>query len=102
MSEITVVTEEESFVDTAENAPTGARIPVEVHVRISDPFIAYRRVRDGDSDGFYLKTTGGQAGWGYFGVNPVELASTLGSSPRAFASTACKANFGEVVRLIAY
>lgn len=66
-----VVTEEESFVDTAENAP-GVRIPVEVHVRVSDPFTAYRRVRDGDSDGFYLETTGGQAGWGYFGVNPVE------------------------------
>ncbi|WP_089827000.1 anthranilate synthase component I family protein [Halogranum amylolyticum] len=72
MSEISIVTKEESFVETAENAPSGVRIPVEVRLTVSDPFAAYRRVRDNDSNGFYLETTGGQPGWGYFGVDPIE------------------------------
>ena len=52
-------------------APTGRRVPVEVRVPVSDPFLAYRRARDGDG-GAFLETTGGQPGWGYFGVDPVE------------------------------
>lgn len=57
-------------------------MPVEVEVSVSDPFLAYRRVRDGTrasecdsdgrhADGVYLETTGGQSGWGYFCVDPV-------------------------------
>ncbi|MFD1562588.1 aminodeoxychorismate synthase, component I [Haloarchaeobius amylolyticus] len=71
MSQPTVVTDRESFLATAEAAPPEARVPIEVRVTVSDPFAAYRRARDG-SNGFYLETTGGQSGWGYFGVAPVE------------------------------
>jgi len=72
MNEITVVTEQASFVETATDAPRGARVPVEVRITVSDPFEAYRRARKHDTDGFFLETTGGQSGWGYFGVDPVE------------------------------
>ncbi|MFB6304792.1 MAG: anthranilate synthase component I family protein [Haloferacaceae archaeon] len=70
MNEVTVVTRKERFVETATAAPAGARVPVEVQVVVADPFEAYRRARD-DRGGFYLATTGGQSGWGYFGVDPV-------------------------------
>ncbi|GAB7010251.1 anthranilate synthase component I family protein [Halorubrum trueperi] len=72
MNDSTVVTGRESFVEAAEAAPSGARVPVELRVAVSDPFAAYRRARDQPSDGVYLETTGGQAGWGYFAVDPVE------------------------------
>ncbi|MES3517058.1 MAG: anthranilate synthase component I family protein [Natronomonas sp.] len=72
MDSITVATDEESFLETAESAPDGARIPVEVRIELADPFEAYRRVRSPDAQGFYLETTGGQSGWGYFGVDPIE------------------------------
>ncbi|MFB6222178.1 MAG: aminodeoxychorismate synthase, component I [Haloarcula sp.] len=72
MTDIRIVTDEESFVETAEAARQGARIPVEARVTVPDPFEAYRRARDSDTDGFYFETTGGQPGWGYFGVDPVE------------------------------
>ncbi|MFB6091081.1 MAG: anthranilate synthase component I family protein [Halobellus sp.] len=72
MSDITVVTEKAAFVETAAAAPAGARVPVEVRIVVDDPFAAYRRVRDPDTDGVYLETTGGQSGWGYFAVDPIE------------------------------
>ncbi len=72
MSEIQILTDEESFVETARTAPHGARVPIEARITVSDPFEAYRRARDDDSHGFYLETTGGQSGWGYFGIDPVE------------------------------
>lgn len=72
MDNIDIVTDEISFVETARSAPVGARVPIEVRVTVSDPFEAYRRARDSNTDGFYLETTGGQSGWGYFGVDPVE------------------------------
>ncbi|MFC6838042.1 aminodeoxychorismate synthase, component I [Halomarina ordinaria] len=67
-----VVTRQVSFVETAAAAPPGARVPVEVRVDVADPFEAYRRVRTTERDGVYLETTGGQSGWGYFAVDPVE------------------------------
>ncbi len=72
-----VVTGEATFEETAQTAPSGARVSVEVRCQVADPFRAYRRARDRTSaanDGctFYLATTGGQSGWGYFGVDPVE------------------------------
>jgi len=76
MSEPRVVTDRESFLESASSAPSGARIPVEVEVGVADPFEAFRRARRGDGrGGVYLGTTGGQPGWGYFGVDPVVLAA---------------------------
>jgi anthranilate synthase component 1 len=72
MTELSVATENESFLATATSASPGARVPVEVRVTVSDPFEAYRRARQPGGEGFYLETTGGQPGWGYFGVDPVE------------------------------
>jgi len=67
-----VVTTREGFAETAAGAPAGARVPVERRVTVEDPFLAYRRAREGDH-GAYLATTGGQQGWGYFGVDPEEF-----------------------------
>ena len=72
MTEPTTLTRKDSFVETAAAAPAGARVPVEVSVTVSDPFLAYRRARTADRDGVFLETTGGQSGWGYFAVAPVE------------------------------
>ena len=67
----TVHTDRETFRVAAAAAPAQARIPVEVRVDVDDPFAAYRRARDGPG-GIFYETTGGQSGWGYFGVDPVE------------------------------
>ncbi len=75
-----VVTDRETFLATARGAPSGARVPVEVRVTVPDPFEAYRRARDGPG-GVYLDTTGGQSGWGYFGVTPADFTEVdLGDS----------------------
>ena len=71
MTEPRVATEREAFERATATAPPGARAPVEVRVSVVDPFEAYRRARD-DTGGFHLETTGGQSGWGYFGVDPVD------------------------------
>jgi len=71
MSSPTVATDADAFRAVAADAPVGARVPVEVRVTVADPFDAYRRARDGPG-GAFLETTGGQSGWGYFGVDPVE------------------------------
>ncbi|QIB73340.1 anthranilate synthase component I family protein [Halogeometricum borinquense] len=82
----TVETRREAFLATAADASAGARVPVELRVRVSDPFDAYRRARDEGGDGFFLETTGGQSGWGYFGIDPIERlcvgsdAETLGAA----------------------
>ncbi len=82
MTDIRFSTDRESFLETAEQAPDGARVPVEARVTVTDPFEAYRRARDGNADGFYLETTGGQSGWGYFGVDPVEqIEVAAGATP---------------------
>ena len=67
----TVETEGADFNNTAASAADGDRVPVEVRLTVSDPFDAYRRARSGRV-GAYLATTGGQSGWGYFGVDPVD------------------------------
>ena len=56
----------------AEHAPVGTRIPLEVRVTVPDPFQAYLNARS-LGPGVFLETTGGQEGWGYFGVDPTEL-----------------------------
>ncbi|MEF8882908.1 MAG: aminodeoxychorismate synthase, component I [Halapricum sp.] len=72
MTDKRLVTDRESFLETAATAPEGARVPVEIQVENADPFEAYRRARDGRG-GVYLGTSGGQSGWGYFGVDPVQF-----------------------------
>ncbi|ELZ47998.1 para-aminobenzoate synthase component I [Halorubrum californiense DSM 19288] len=75
----TVHTDRERFCAVAATAPDGARVPVEVRVAVDDPFAAYRRARDGPGGVFY-ETTGGQSGWGYFGVDPVERLTVSGEA----------------------
>ena len=77
-----VVTDRERFRATAAAAPAGARVPVELRVRVADPFEAYRRARLGDGGDVFLETTGGQSGWGYFATEPVERTTV---SPEAVA-----------------
>jgi anthranilate synthase component 1 len=74
-----VHTDRDRFSEVAAAAPAGARIPVERRVDVDDPFAAYRRARDGPG-GFCYETTGGQFGWGYFGVDPVERLTVSGES----------------------
>ncbi|GAB7010299.1 anthranilate synthase component I family protein [Halorubrum trueperi] len=66
-----VHTDRDRFRTAAAEATAGSRVPVEIRVTVDDPFAAYRRARDG-SNGFFYETTGGQPGWGYFGVDPVD------------------------------
>jgi len=72
MTDATVVTSAAQFHAVAADAPPGSRIPVEVRTTVADPFGAYRRARR-DRGGAYLETTGGQSGWGYFGVDAVDV-----------------------------
>ncbi|CQR50807.1 MULTISPECIES: aminodeoxychorismate synthase, component I [Haloferax] len=71
MTAPTVVTDRDDFRATAAVASAGSRVPVEARVAVSDPFDAYRRARR-DAGGFFYETTGGQPGWGAFGVDPAE------------------------------
>ena len=66
-----VHTDRDRFRQVATAAPPGARVPVELRIEVDDPFAAYRRARDGPGGVFY-ETTGGQPGWGYFGVDPID------------------------------
>lgn len=80
MHEVMVVTDESTFRQTAVEAPPGARVPVEIEVTTEDPFTAYRQARTDAGDGIYLATTGGQSGWGYFAIDPVERIQVSGSA----------------------
>jgi anthranilate synthase component 1 len=81
MSPPDVYTDRAAFRAAACESPPGTRIPVTVRVTVDDPFLAYRRARDGPG-GFYLGTTGGQSGWGYFGVDPADrLTVAPGEGP---------------------
>ncbi|QSG05645.1 aminodeoxychorismate synthase, component I [Halapricum desulfuricans] len=75
MGEPRVETDRESFLTAATATSGDRRVPVEATVEVDDPFEAYRRARDGDGS-VYLETSGGRSGWGYFGVDPVELVET--------------------------
>ncbi|GAB7094913.1 aminodeoxychorismate synthase, component I [Halolamina litorea] len=79
MTDTTVVTAPERFHAVAADAPAGARVPVEITTVVDDPFDAYRRAR-GERGGAFLETTGGQEGWSYFGVEPIDF---LTASPDA-------------------
>ncbi|WP_336325765.1 aminodeoxychorismate synthase, component I [Halovenus sp. HT40] len=69
-----VVTTAAGFAATAADAAPGDRVPIEARLTVDDPFLAYRRART-NTGGAYLDTTGGQRGWGYFGVDPGEIHS---------------------------
>jgi len=99
----TVETKRDVFCRVAEDAPPGARVPVEVRATVSDPFLAYRRARDGPG-GAYLET-GGRAGWGYFAVDPVErlrvtpeACPVAGSGSPALAALAARLDGARLVR----
>ncbi len=74
-----VVTEYDRFADVATAVDPGTRVPVEARLTVSDPFGAYRRAR-GDGEGAFLETTGGQSGWGYFGVEPTTVIEATDQS----------------------
>ena len=67
----TVTTDRASFRATAEGKPAETRVPVVVELE-TDPFEAYRRAR-GEDPSIFFETSGGQPGWGYFGVAPDAL-----------------------------
>lgn len=74
MEEPAVVTRLEDVLAAATTVPLGTRIPIVATIEVDDPFAAYCRARQGDSKGeCYLETTGGQSGWGYFGIDPIDL-----------------------------
>ncbi len=70
-----VVTDPETFRETARKATQDTRIPVELRVCVADPFDAYRRARCGNGGDVFLETTGGQSGWGYFATDPITRVS---------------------------
>jgi len=66
-----IITDRDAFRTVADGAAETARIPVELRLRVADPFEAYRRARRGDGGDVFLETTGGQPGWGYFATDPI-------------------------------
>ena len=83
-----VITDRDRFRSTAAEAGETSRVPVELRLRVADPFESYRRARRGDGGDVFLETTGGQPGWGYFATEPIErvtvsadAVSMDGSSP---------------------
>jgi len=66
--EPTVDTSRDAFRAAASGALPGARVPVVVEID-AEPFEAYRRAR-GEAPSVFFETSGGQPGWGYFGVDP--------------------------------
>ncbi|MFB6169311.1 MAG: aminodeoxychorismate synthase, component I [Haloferacaceae archaeon] len=63
-----VQTTRETVRRVAADAAPETRVPVVVTLD-ADPFEAYRRAR-GDAPSVFFETSGGQPGWGYFGVDP--------------------------------
>jgi anthranilate synthase component 1 len=82
----TVVTDGDAFREAATGLDPGTRVPVEVRVTVTDPFEAYRRARRGDGGDAYLATTGGQPGWGYFGVDPIDRLAVSPDDGAALAA----------------
>jgi anthranilate synthase component 1 len=76
-----VVTTRDAFRAAASDGAPDARVPVEVRSSVADPFAAYRRAREGGG-GFYLETTGGQEGWGYFATTAVDRLTVFPDAVR--------------------
>jgi anthranilate synthase component 1 len=97
MADLWVETDENDFHRTASRAPPDARVPVVVRTTVTDPFDAYRRARNG-TDGIYLETTGGQDGWGYFGVDPIDLLTVLPGDGSAIDALVDRLNCASLAR----
>mgnify|MGYP001197351748 CR=1 FL=1 len=85
--QIEVCTDKHNYLSVAATSPSNSRIPVEVRVVVEDPFKAYLNSREG-SQSFYLETTGGTPGWGYFGIRPsafLEINSNSSTSSSALS-----------------
>ncbi len=93
----TVVTERTTFRSLAAEAPADARVPVELRVDVADPFAAYRRARSGPG-GVYVETTGGQPGWGYFAIDPVERLTVSADAVVATSTESETAAIGDYRR----
>ncbi|MFL2520985.1 MAG: anthranilate synthase component I family protein [Halobacteriales archaeon] len=78
--QIEVYTDKHDYLSVAATSPSSSRIPVEVRVVVDDPFKAYLNSREG-SQSFYLETTGGTPGWGYFGIRPSAFLEINSDSP---------------------
>ncbi|MFB6280630.1 MAG: aminodeoxychorismate synthase, component I [Haloferacaceae archaeon] len=91
-----LVTDRDAFRRAASGAD-GARVPVEVRHRVPDPFVAYRRARDG-SPSVHLETTGGQPGWGYFATDPVEFVERAAVGDDALGGIAAAIDGESLVR----
>jgi anthranilate synthase component 1 len=74
-----VETSLDAFRAAAADASRDARVPIEVSFE-ADPFDAYRRARSG-APSVFLETSGGQPGWGYFGVDPDAIHEVGAGSP---------------------
>ncbi len=72
MCEVVCEPDKDRFIELARDVSPDVRIPVEFELTGIDPFDAYRSVRT-DGPSVFLETTGGQSGWGYFAVDPIEL-----------------------------
>ncbi|EFW91782.1 anthranilate synthase component I [Haladaptatus paucihalophilus DX253] len=83
VDEISVITRKDEFESVASGLEGDARIPVEVRITVDDPYTAYRKARF-DSEGAYLETTGGQDGWGYFGIEPAYWLTKSDDEPDSF------------------
>ena len=77
MDAVTVLTSRAAFRETARREPAGTRVPIQIAID-ADPWSAYRRAR-GEAPAFFYETGGGQPGWGYFGVDPVDFVSVDGT-----------------------
>ncbi|AKH98346.1 aminodeoxychorismate synthase, component I [Halanaeroarchaeum sulfurireducens] len=77
MNDVTIATSPEAFRKVATEVPDGTRVPIVGSVTV-DPWIAYRRAR-GTNPSFYFETSGGEPGWGYFGVEPTRFVSVDGT-----------------------
>lgn len=67
-----VETTQSAYLETADGETASTRIPIEVRTTVEDPFRAFQRVREDTTESVLLETSGGNSGWCYAAVNPIE------------------------------
>lgn len=72
-----VLTDKRTFERAAAESSSPVRVPLLARTSVGDPYDAYLACRH-DAEGFFLETTGGQSGHGYFGVTPTAKFETNG------------------------